>query len=53
MKTFKARDFKQERMNILEEVARLSLGSQVSSLARKGNYVLEKVRGEVDSNMIE
>ena len=53
MERFSHRDFKQERANTIEQINRLSMGSQVSSMARKGNSILQKARAEIDQNMIE
>lgn len=45
---FLSRDLKQERVNTMEQINRLSMGSQVSSMARKGNSILQRARAEID-----
>ena len=38
---------------MLKQADQLQNRPQVSGFARKGNYVLEKVRGEIDSNLMD
>ena len=41
MKPLEGRDFKQERRNIRGQMEQIENLAKVSTLARKGNYVLE------------
>ena len=47
-KRIDSRNWKEERRKLFEELDQLEGATKVSSLALKGNYVLESVRGEID-----
>lgn len=53
MKMFENRDFKEERTQMLAQAEKLSNNPHVSSLTKKGNYVLQQVRGCVDESMMQ
>ena len=50
MKIFEGRNFKKERVQLRKEADNLVSTAKVSQFARKGHYMLEKARGNVDSD---
>ena len=50
MKIFEGRNFKKERVELRKEADNLVSTAKVSQFARKGHYMLEKARGNVDSD---
>ena len=51
-KRIDSRNWKEDRRKLFEELDQLQGATKVSSLALKGNYVLESVRGEVDDTKL-